>query len=163
MKRLKGLFGNIIWAFIFPFFIPLLFVSCDRGMEQDFTTQLYKLKSNYLPYVQIELSPDKKVITSVSGAKESSSLKLIQGYHLNGTMGVNTAFLSLTYEEYSPKLLGVDSLYKYIMEADPFIEYYTSENLSLWNFEEESGGMDTILINNLIRENRITDFFVQLK
>jgi hypothetical protein len=162
MKKPTGLFISSSIVLVLSFLSPLLISNCDRAMEQDYTIQLYKPKSDYSSYVPIELSADKKVITSLTGAKEPCSMQLDKGYFINGTMGVNTAYLSLTFEEYSPQM-GIDSFYKYVMEVDPFIEYYTSEDISLRNFEEESNGIDTALINGLIREDRITDYFVRLK
>jgi|GEM_PF-3016834 len=47
----------------------------------------------------------------------------------------------------------------YIMEPDPFLEYCVSEDIELRNQD----GIDTVLINDLIRESKITEYFTQLK
>lgn len=135
-------------------------MSCDKGRIQDNTIHVYRPKQDYSIYVPIELSLDKTKITSAPGRCEPP-LKLINGFFLGSTMGVNTAYLSLTIEEYNSHdpLLGVDSLYKYIMEIDPFFEYYISENNELRNED----GIDTVFINDLIREDKLTEFFTRLK
>jgi len=76
-------------------------------------------------------------------------------------MGINTAYLSLSIEEYNSydPILGVDSLYNYIMEKDPFLEYYISEDNELRNED----GIDTAFINYLIMENNLAMYFTQLK
>jgi len=135
-------------------------MSCDTGSEQDNTVHVHKPKQDYSSYVPIELSLDKTTITSAPG-KVNSPIKLVQGFFMGNTMGVNTAYLSLTIEEYNnyDPLLGVDSLYKYIMETDPFLEYYLSEDSDLRNAD----GIDTLLINDLIREDKLIEYFTQLK
>jgi hypothetical protein len=140
--------------------IAFLVISCDSGRDQDGTIHVHKPKQDYSSYVPIELSPDKTKITSAPGGG-GPPLRLVQGYFLGSTMGINTAYLSLTHEEYNSHdpLLSVDGLYKYILEPDPFLEYYVSEDIKLRNED----GIDTVFINDLIRESKLTEYFNQLK
>jgi hypothetical protein len=95
--------------------IALLVRSYDSGKDQDGTIHVHKPKRDYSSYVAVALSPDKTKITSAPG-RGGPPVRLVQGYFLGSTMGINTAYLSLTREEYNHHpLLGVDSLYKYIM------------------------------------------------
>ena len=145
---------------IISIIIVFLVLSCNKGRDQDGTIHVHKPKQDYSSYVPVALSQDKTKITSAPG-RGGPPVRLVQGYFLGSTMGVNTAYLSLTREEYNSHdpLLGIDSLYKYIMEPDPFLEYYVSEDIELRNED----GIDTILINDLIRENKLTEYFAQLK
>jgi len=134
--------------------------ACDSGNVEDLTIHVYKTKQDYSSLVPVQLSPDGKLITSAPG-KCAPLRKLAQGYFLGNTMGINTAYLSLSIEEYNSydPILGVDSLYKYIMEKDPFLEYYISEDNELRNED----GIDTAFINYLIMENNLAMYFTQLK
>lgn len=140
--------------------LTLIVVSCDYGNVQDLTIHVYKTKQDFSSFVPVQLSPDGLVITSAPG-KCVPPRKLAQGYFLGNTMGINTAYLSLSIEEHNSHdpLLGVDSLYKYIMEKDPFLEYYISEDNELRNED----GIDTAFINNLIMNKNLTMYFTQLK
>lgn len=144
---------------ISAFFI-LLVISCDKGFDQDKTIHVHKPKQDYSSYVPVEFSQDQKTITSAPG-RIDSPIKLVQGFFMGNTMGQNTAYLSITIEEYNSHdpLLPIDSLYKYILETDPFLEYYISEDNDLRN----DFGVDTLLINNLIRESNLTKYFTRLK
>jgi len=145
---------------IIPILATFFIISCDKGNEQDKTIHVHKPKQDYSIYVPVELSSDKSTILSAPGRCEPP-LSLVEGFFLGNTMGVNTAYLSLSIEEYNSHdpLLGVDSLYQYIMETDPFLEYYICEECNL--FSED--GVDTAFINNLIREDVLTEYFTQLK
>ena len=142
--------------------VSFLVISCNSGEDQDRTIHVYKPKNDYSSYVPVQLSQDKKTITSIPGRLDPDGpQKLIEGFFLGNTMGVNTGYLSLTIEEYNSydPLLGIDSLYKYLMDVDPFLEYYISENIALRN----EYGIDTVFINELIREDRLTDYYTRLK
>ncbi len=140
--------------------VTFLVMSCGKGLDQDKTIHVHKPKQDYSSHVPIELSLDKATITSAPG-KVDPPIKLVQGFFMGNTMGVNTAYLSLTIEEYNNHvpLLPIDSLYKYIIETDPFLEYYISEDSDLRNAD----GIDTLLINDLIREDKLTEYFTRLK
>lgn len=141
-------------------FCVVFIISCDFGLEVDRSVHVYKTKGDYSLYVPIELSSDKSRITSAPG-RCGPPQNLVNGYFLGNTMGVNTAYLSLTIEEYNSyePLLGVDSLYKYIMEDDPFLEYYRGDIGSVSN----DHGIDTTFINTLILEDRLTEYFEKVK
>ena len=64
---------------------------------------------------------DKTKITSNSSElNERWPVKLISGYYMNGSMGVNSGYLSLTVEEYNSYdiIPSVDSLFKLLVEKD---------------------------------------------
>lgn len=138
----------------------VLLFSCDSGLENDEMVHVYKSKGDYSLNTPVEFSSDKSTITSAPGKCEPAQT-LIQGFFLGNTLGENTGYLSMTIEEYNSHdpLLGVDSLYKYIMETDPFIEYYIGDIESVSN----DYGIDTSLINTLIQENRLLEVFEKRK
>ncbi|MDR1879119.1 MAG: hypothetical protein LBQ64_06105 [Bacteroidales bacterium] len=98
-------------------------------------TVVYKAKKKYDKKVAITLSDDKKSITSyphpsdVSASSYPTPLK--KGYRLdNRGIGKNTAFISLTYEEYAAlqKVPSLSELYGMIIDKDPVKAMYDCRN-----------------------------------
>jgi hypothetical protein len=96
---------------------------------------VYKTTKNYDKNVAIYLSEDKMRIvgypdpTDVSAKSYPAPLK--DGYLLdNRGIGVNTAFISITYEEYAalrkvPSIAELDSM---IIDRNPILEMYNCSN-----------------------------------
>lgn len=96
---------------------------------------VYKTKADYRNLVAVQLSEDRKTVTSYpdpSDVKNTGNgplpLKLHKGYLLD-RRGVswNTAFIKLTYEQYS-KLSVVptpEQLFAMIVDKDPMTELYS--------------------------------------
>lgn len=141
--------------------------SCDKGMVKDEYISVYKMKTDYSDNVPVELSVDKTRITSAPGTINTRwPGELAQGYFLNGTMGINTAYTSITIEEYNnmdPKP-GIDSLYPLIIEKDPYTDFYLRNDYDN-TFNNEAGyyGFDTASINHLIRTDQLELYFTKLK
>jgi hypothetical protein len=98
-------------------------------------TIVYKTKKNYDKNVAVYLSEDKKHITGypdpVDVSQRSYPTPLKDGYLLdNRGIGKNTAFISMTYEEYAAlkKVLSVAELYNMIIDDDPILEMYNCGN-----------------------------------
>ncbi len=168
MKKIKLLVFLIMSIFVISFF------SCREIYDtQDYTIQVYKFKtgSDYSNNVPVELSKDKKRITSSPGAKlKRWPIKLANNYYLNGSMGVNSGYISLTIDEFNESYekygfgTSLDTEYKLLVEKDPYIEFFTTKNRIFYD-ENESGayGIDTAMINNLIRTDKLDNFFDKLK
>ncbi len=104
-----------------------LIFSCEKVKDEDTLIQIYKFNAiDYSNNVPVELSDDKSKITSAPGNITRMPVKLANDYYLNGSMGVNSGYLSLTIEEHNSLEIkpGIDSLYNLLVEKDPYIEYY---------------------------------------
>jgi hypothetical protein len=99
---------------------------------------VYQTKADFFDKVPVTLSQDKSEVISYPGVKDiffngefSYPTKLNNGYLLdNRGIDPNSAFLNLSYEEYS-KLQTYPTkseLYSLILEKDPFTEMYNCGN-----------------------------------
>jgi hypothetical protein len=145
-----------------------LFCSCEKVKNEDTTIQIYKFDtaSDYSNNVPVELSLDKNKITSnPSELNTRWPIRLVSGYYLNGSMGVNSGYLSLTIEEYNSYdiIPGVDSLFKLLVEKDPYLEYYQRNDDGTFRDENGVYGIDTAFINDLIRTDKLENYFDRLK
>ena len=90
---------------------------------------------------------------------------LLENYYLMGSFGPNTGFLSLTIAEYNKYEVspGADSLYKMLIDKDPFVYFYERKNDV--GFKDENGpyGIDTGRINDLIRQDELDKYFERMK
>jgi hypothetical protein len=148
--------------------VIITYSSCERGYDRDTTIQIYKFKpgKDYSTNVPVELSQDNEQITSAPGTVNTRwPTELTDNYYLNGSMGVNSGYLSLTTEEYNSldSKPGVDSLYNLLIEKEPYLEYYQRNDDGTFYNESEANGVDTALINKLIRTNRLETCFERLK
>jgi hypothetical protein len=90
---------------------------------------VYKTKANYRNLVPVELSADKKQVVSYPGPTDIQTgsgyplpVLLHKGYLLDKIgVGVNTAFIKLTYKEYSnlKTAPGSEELYNMIVDKNP--------------------------------------------
>jgi len=95
---------------------------------------VYKTKKNYDNNIPVMLSDDKSKIVSYPDPSDvvndngyTTPTKLRHGYLLdNRGVGLNTAFLKITYKEYAKlqKPPSLDSMYKIIIDKDPIAELY---------------------------------------
>ena len=86
---------------------------------------VYKTKKDYSNNVSIQLSADKKTITAYPGPTEvHKPAPLVNGYYCAKMFG--NAFLSITIDQYadSNNKYPFDQLMKYVIDTDPFTEYY---------------------------------------
>lgn len=99
---------------------------------------VYKTKADYSNYIPVTLSSDKKSIVAYPSpsdvfyeGKLAKPTALVNDYWLdNRGVGVNTAFLKITYEDYS-KLKDAPQLsemMQMILDADPILELYVLDN-----------------------------------
>jgi len=149
--------------------LAILFLFCDCCKKKDLDTiiQLYKFKSSkdYSNHVPVELSEDEERIASAPGTINRLPVKLADDYYMNGSMGVNSGYLSMTIEEHNSYEIkpGVDSIYKMIVEKDPYIEYYHRNDDGTFRNENGVYGIDTTFINDLIRTDKLEEYFDKLK
>lgn len=109
--------------------------------------QIYKTYCDYYDKVSVKLSTDKKSIVAFPGPTDAQyPIKLANGY-LEKIM-VGNAFLSITIDEYRKLKYppGGDTLFKMIIDDDPFCEFYECCKLCLDNVDS---------INKIITENKL--------
>lgn len=95
---------------------------------------VYKTRADYSSYVPVTLSTDKKSIVAYPSpadvfyeGKLAKPTRLANDYWLdNRGIGVNTAFLKITYEDYSKLKEAplLSEMMQMIIDADPILELY---------------------------------------
>ena len=114
----------------------------NAGKPVDFSagppTIIYKTKKDYYDKVPVTLSDDKTKIVSYPGVKDvyyngklALPVKLNEGFLLdNRGVGKNSAFLSITYEEYSKftEAPSLSEMMNKIIDKDPFTDIYDCGN-----------------------------------
>ena len=149
------------------FLLLSIVYSCEKFQSEDATIYVYKTKNDYSNNVSVELSEDKTRITSASGSINTRwPVKLVQGYCLNGSMGKNSGYISLTIEEYNNyEIIPCDdTLFKLLIDKDPFIEfYYRNDDDSKFYDKNGAYGIDTAFINDLIIKDELDIYFERLK
>lgn len=122
---------------------------------------VYKTKADYSKLVPVLLSTDKKEIVGYPAPNDifrngnlALPTALANGYYLdNRGINANTAFLNITYDEYS-KLKTAPSLqelYNKIEDKDPFIEIYNLGDRSRFKNEVKD-------LNKLIKKGELKKF-----
>lgn len=149
-------------------FLCLLMFSCAKD-GNEVSLYIYKTKADYSEKVSVKMVPDKSKISSAPGPHDVDTTsnwpkKLTDGYLLNGIFGgSNTAFLSVDKKDYYdwPVFPGSDSLFQLILDDDPFVEfyYYRDEH----NEFSDNNGLDTIRLNQLIRDGELEKYFERIK
>lgn len=95
---------------------------------------IYKTRGDYRNLVPITLDASKSRVVSYpapTDLKGSEPTTLTDGYLLdNRGVGMNTAFTSYTYEEYSAlkQVPSVGQLLKSIVDSDPMVEIYATDS-----------------------------------
>jgi hypothetical protein len=117
---------------------------------------IYKTKADYSKNIPVNLSDDKKFITSYPDIKDiyyagelAYPTLLAQGYLLdNRGIGPTVAFLDYTYEQYRElgQTPAADELMKHIIDADPLLELYSC-----------SCKRDTGILNDMILHDRLSE------
>jgi hypothetical protein len=155
--------------FIVLFIFLNLASTCNKSSVKNETIWVYQTKQDYFDKVAVELSEDKSEITAFPGPNDVNNkwpVRLTNGYFLNGSFGLNSGYLSLTKEEYGEYLTALppDTLYKLLIDKDPFISFYSRDDHDN-RFWDENGayGIDTAFINELIRKDKLENYFIKLK
>ncbi len=160
--------NSVLKLFLF-FLVFVLMQSFSCRKKNDVPIWVYKTKHDYSKLVSVELSKDKSKIVAFPGPNDLNEkwpVKLINGYFLNGTFGQNSGYLSLSIEEYNTHAVALspDSLYKLLIDKDPFECFYERyDNDNLFRDEYVPCGIDTTFINNLIKNGELDVYFNKLK
>lgn len=122
---------------------------------------VYKTRSDYAKYVPVTLSDDKTKIVSYPAPQDvfyqgklAVPTELCHGYQLdNRGIMPNSAFLKITYEEYSKlkEAPSSDELYKQIIDKSPFTEMYDLGLRSQYKDEKKD-------IEKIIKKHKLKDY-----
>ncbi len=122
---------------------------------------VYKTRKDYYKNIPVTLSADKQKIVSYPaptdirrGTDFTYPTKLHSGYLLdNRGIGINTAFLRFTYEDYynMDNIPTADRLMEYIIDDNPFLELYQVGNRGEYTDIEQE-------INQIIDDNKLNKF-----
>ena len=126
-----------------------LFVACNTAKKQAKEIQIefgkkptivYKTKSDYFDKVPVSLSEDKSKIVAYPAPQDvyyndqlAYPTRLENGYLLdNRGISSNTAFLNITYEEYSKlkQTPSLDEMQNMLLDKDPILECYDCGNIT---------------------------------
>lgn len=148
-------------------FICLFITNCERKGHAE-NLVVYKTKADYSDKVTVQLSPEKDRVTAFPAPwnrDERWPIRLANGYLLHGVFGgFRTGITALTWDEYSKNptaSISSDSLYKLLIDKDPFLEFYY--------FDDHKGvfcnddGIDTALLNEVILAGELEEYFTRLK
>lgn len=159
-------------SFIF-LFLSLMGAGCKPAPTSP-GISIYKTRGNYYDLVTIGMKGNKIFRTSHlindqyrfnytnNDTVYKNRTRLIDGYVLDReSSNEYDVFLSLTFKEYMRKetkygYLPHDSVYKYIIDKNPYIEYYR-EKIS--EMSEGFSISDTAAINELIRKGELQKYF----
>jgi len=121
---------------------------------------IYKTKADYSKNVPVTLSDDKTTIVAYPAPQDiyfngqlAYPTKLVRGYWLdNRGIGPNTAFLSLTYEEYAKLSQNPNpaDLYNMIIDKDPITHLYSLGNR--YGFTNVVSQADSIIEHHKLKD-----------
>lgn len=140
-----------------------------------YNVSLYKTKGDYRHLYKISMSgneisavnlwtKNKNLWNLDSDTIYDRRLKTVSGYMIGESERPTDVYLSLTYKEIVLKEIAMnnpghalpdDTLRKYILDKDPYLEFYRC----ITTFELE----DSIKINEIIRNGEIDKYFERLK
>ncbi|MFC2138311.1 hypothetical protein ACFLTE_09060 [Bacteroidota bacterium] len=138
--------------FLSIIFLPFLF-SCEKVKHADSPAgDVLKFRDgvDYSDNVYVLISEDKKRMVGYPAYKENfdnSAYDVYKGYHLlKINYGINTGYLSLTFEEYGKvkDTISRKTIESLIIDRDPYSEFYYDEDNYLLNHCPECEDMDTI-------------------
>lgn len=174
--------------FLKPFFyiiiLSLVVTNCDMFKYQAIAPgiSIYKTSSDYFTLIDIGMKGDQIFRTSSysqdinkfyfidNDTIYKNRVRLIDGYILDCEADERyDVFLSLSFKEcmilevkYNQLCLPHDTLRKYIIDKDPYIEYYRDmAEPRLFNYVVEK--VDTSEINQIIRDGKLEEYFTRLK
>ncbi|HLO60669.1 MAG TPA: hypothetical protein VK179_18105 [Bacteroidales bacterium] len=145
------------------FLVLLVSMTCQDDEGTSLT--IFKTRADYSKNVPVLLSIDKSSIIGRPGELSGIwPIILKDSFYLNGTLGLNTGYLSLTFDEYNQNSnWNNDSLYKFIIDVNPYTEFYYKDNDRGFYSQYGAYGVDTGLINDLISKGNLENYFKRLK
>ena len=160
-------------------FLLLSVISCNNEQALAPGISLYKTRGDYFDLADIGMKGDQitrlpdyyarfsRFIITDTDTVYKNRAKLINGYILDVEADeTRDVFLDLTFKQYmalaSRGHLREDTLKKYILDKDPYVEFYR-DIANPRRFDNDIEYIDTSEINQIIGEGKIEEFFTRLK
>ncbi|MCK4664519.1 MAG: hypothetical protein KAT68_16740 [Bacteroidales bacterium] len=97
--------------------------------------------------------------------------KLVNDYVLDGEGDLeHDAFLNISFKElliwqekYGETSFCDDTAWKYMLDKDPYIEFYRAKDNEMFLNPTDTSILDTTGLNQIILENRLEEYFTKLK
>ncbi len=157
----------------------LVFFSCDKiSTEADHPgVCLYLTKGDYYNLITVGIK-DGKIVRGTYNALRYivvdgdtinlKRAKLINNYILDAEGNhKNDAFINVTFNEFITKYDGLyipqDTIWKYMLDLDPYTEFWRAKDNEAFQNRTEISVLDTIGLNQIILEGRIEEYFTRLK
>jgi hypothetical protein len=169
---------------VISLFACILGWSCGLGKDSSRGPgiAIYKTNGDYFNLVDVGMKGDKFIRTESFWNNRYDTFdkmevvdndtiykyrwRLINGYVLDKEADYHQdVFLSLTFKEYLAKEIGMgkslshDTLKKYIIDKDPFTEFYSSKSEPYYSYYS----IDTAEFNSIIRNGELEKYFERLK
>ena len=136
--------------------------------DDDYTPVIvYRTNNDYSQNGRVTMSSGK--VSSAVGWSSSVTL-LINGYYAETIiMDTNIAYLSLTMSEIEERRnngereFTYEELEQYIIDSDPFIDYYNEISDYYGQFDLKNGAIDATKLNDIIRNRELEKYFYKVK
>jgi hypothetical protein len=158
--------------FVLLSMVLLLLFNCEKSKVDTplmVNFQVYKLKGDYIDKVCVLMDSEKTRIRAtpspMSNAGDTTCVpvKLDEGFYIDRgcIYGLNSVYLTISRKEFIDWVyeVPVDSYMNYIMDKDPYLEYYIAKEPA----EGDSCSVETSFLNKLIAEGNQEQCFERLK
>lgn len=146
--------------------------SCVKTEAQYPGVSVYKTRGDYFDKITAGIK-NNKIFRFPAGPRPQDTLikrriKLVNDYVLDGEADLeHDAFLISTTKElmewekkYNRLGMPADTVWKYMLDQDPYIEFYRAKDRDMFNFE---GVLDTTGLNQIILDGQLEKYFNKLK
>ena len=175
--------SNTFFQIMFFLLLIYLVVGCEPSYKRDAPgIALYKTRGDYFELVTVGVQDSQitrtwsynqdryKFVISKKDTTFRFRFRMANGFVLDAEANLITdAFLNLTHKQYMKKettyqgnQIPSDTLKNHIIDLDPYAIFYRDEDQKKFPFTEIEE-IDTAEINKIIKENKIDQFFKQLK
>ena len=157
--------------------------SCDKIPTQtDYKgVSLYRTKGDYFENVVVWMnkdggiagkpgSPLSNLYITKTDTINKFRLRIVDGYVLDGEGTLRDAYLSVTYKEYLLWLERYDELsfpddtiWKYMLDLDPYLEFWRARDNEAFTANSEVSKLDTVGLKQIILDGKIEEYFTRLK
>ncbi len=143
----------------------LIISSCHNDAEGP-VIEIYKFRGPYEDKVCIrtEKTDSMKVsaLPNANNPTRQMPIKLLNGYYAKGTLGIRSAYLSMTWDEYKTYFghENVDTLLSLIIDRHPFSEYWEDQDDVLYDPYHD---FDTAKLNRIITNGEMDKYFKRIQ
>ena len=144
--------------------------SCVKTEAQYPGVSVYKTRGDYFDKITVGINDKDKIFRGPFDSFKDDTIpknraRLINGYVLDAEGDLKyDAFLNMSIreynnwlEEYDMDYLPNDTAWKYMLDKDPYIEYYRAKDRDMFI------GLDTTGLNQIILDGQLEKYFNKLK